>query len=155
MNEHIAKKVALLKTYAEDGVAECTFWPNSIEQFRVWEDPAQQIFKIGSKATIYLRTNKSQITDAKRYIETLIRQKKRKRKPVGEEKICTLKQKLATAVAEIAGLANSLSTLRSEFKETKTSLLSANKTITNKEEIIADLRKEIKKILPIRKAPDA
>jgi len=82
----IETKLQILQRYFSEGVPEGAFVPRNMTEFRLWEDEALGVMKIGSPNTLEQQHNKGLRLRAQELIVEIAKRKRRKKKGSNEEK---------------------------------------------------------------------
>lgn len=142
----IKNKLAVLESYVADGVPENAFVPKSEAQFRLWEDSQIGLEKIGSPNTLNKPHNKPYKEKALELIQELLKRKNRKEKKrnLVDSLRAEIKEK-NQLIEDLTGqwhfISYELERLQKKYKH----------EIKRKDERIAELTKEIRKVTPLMK----
>src|SRR6185295_3180763 len=84
---NIETKLQILQRYFSEGVPEGAFVPRNMTEFRLWEDQALGVMKIGSPNTLEQTHNKGLRLRTQELILEITKQNHRKKKGSNEEKL--------------------------------------------------------------------
>jgi chromosome segregation ATPase len=147
----VEKKLAVLRRYVLEGITDGVFVPQSVAQFRRWEDDALDLNRIGSPNTLNSRSsphNQDIIDELSELLTTLKRlQKKPKRvRPTVEESTwksnyeCRELKKLnASLASRVHELRDELESQKQRMQQEKTDLKILNAEVSTLRKRLAAL----------------
>jgi septal ring factor EnvC (AmiA/AmiB activator) len=146
--EKILAKINILEAYLIKGIPENVYIPTSETSFRLWEDSALNLQKIGSPNTLNKRYNKQ----FKQRINELINElKKRKnRKEQRTNIVKTLQAEIKEKDRLISDLAGQWHSTKQELETLKLNERRLLNRIEELKEINAKLTRQVNTIIPIK-----